>query len=58
LVLYAQPGTTNKLEATPAVDPPITWSFHSEVVMTNLYHTIHLAPTNSNMYFFRAFRGP
>jgi hypothetical protein len=56
VVLYALPGTTNTLETTTNLNSPIVWSVHTQVTTTNLFHTSHLNPTNSERLFFRARR--
>ena len=54
LVLYGQPGSTNRLESTLAL-PPAFWTPGEEVIMTNLWQILHPAATN-RMEFFRALK--
>ena len=58
LVLYAQPGTTNILEATSSLAKPVTWSPDRTVTIppTGLFQLIEPVCTDRCTLFFRARR--
>jgi hypothetical protein len=56
LIFYAQPGTTNEIQATTGLTPTNSWATSETITATNLMRFLQPVPVTNRSLFFRGLR--